>query len=171
MRIYRLELGEDHPDTQTALNLVATLHADLGDQVEAAAALERSIESTMRVLGPDHPRLAGKQTNLAIVYGRLGRLEEARRLFEDTLRIYREKLGDAAVTLSAAANLAWIRGLQGELDSAEEGFRVAVEGLTRLDATIELRTALVDWAELLRKNGREAEAVELERRIAALDER
>jgi tetratricopeptide (TPR) repeat protein len=48
-------LGEEHPDTATSLNNLATLYQDQGKYAEAEPLLVRALAICERVLGKAHP--------------------------------------------------------------------------------------------------------------------
>jgi hypothetical protein len=57
-------LGEEHPDTATSLNDLATLHARRGDDTRATPLYKRALAIRERVLGPDHPSTVRVRDNL-----------------------------------------------------------------------------------------------------------
>ncbi|MGW1847427.1 tetratricopeptide repeat protein, partial [Streptomyces sp. NPDC001966] len=57
-------LGEDHHDTLTTRNNLATMRGRTGDAAGAAQALADLLDHTVRVLGEDHPRARMVRHNL-----------------------------------------------------------------------------------------------------------
>jgi hypothetical protein len=118
---WRQTLGEDHPHTLTAANILATCHGDAGNYAIARELSEDVMARRRRVLGEDHPdtlRLAG---DLAIDLRVLGEVEAARELNEDTLARLRRVLGDDHPdTLTSANNLAADLRVLGEVEAARE---------------------------------------------------
>lgn len=82
MRLRRLVLGEDHPDTlESATNLAINLYA-LGHHEQARQLQQDTLTSRRRVLGDDHPRTMASARNLAAGLRALGRDDEANQLEE-----------------------------------------------------------------------------------------
>ena len=48
-------LGEDHPQTLTARNNLASAYQLAGDLARAIPLYEHSLAGSVRILGPDHP--------------------------------------------------------------------------------------------------------------------
>ncbi|MGH3883086.1 MAG: tetratricopeptide repeat protein [Pseudonocardiaceae bacterium] len=95
--------GEDHPDTlSSANNLASNLYA-LGQYKQARQLHEDTLTRDRRILGEDHPHALSSANNLAIDLDALGEHQQARQLHEDTLTRRRRILGeDHPHTLSSA---------------------------------------------------------------------
>ena len=63
----RRVLGEEHPDTLTSLNNLATLLQDMGELPEARRITEQELAVCRRVLGEEHPDTLTSLNNLAQV--------------------------------------------------------------------------------------------------------
>ncbi|MGH3886156.1 MAG: FxSxx-COOH system tetratricopeptide repeat protein [Pseudonocardiaceae bacterium] len=107
LRLRRLVLGEDHPDTLTSANNLALNLSALGQYEQARHLDEDTLTRRRRILGEDHPDTLTSANNLAIRLSELGQHEQARHLDEDTLTRRRRVLGeDHPDTLTSANNLA-----------------------------------------------------------------
>jgi len=77
-------------------------------------------ERQRSALGPEHPTTLASANNLAAVYERTGRLDEAEELQKTVLDAKRRVLGpNHPETLSSMHNLALINTARGHLDEAE----------------------------------------------------
>ena len=80
-------LGEEHPDTLTAMgNLAVSLRA-LGEKQAARALLEKVVEGSQRVLGAEHPDTLMAMDNLAVSLQALGEEQAARALLEKVTQV------------------------------------------------------------------------------------
>lgn len=122
--ISREDLGDEDPNTLTAMsNLSGTLH-DQGDLPGARAVLEHVLAARRRMRGETHPETLSTMLNLAGVLHAQGDLPAARALQEEALDTERRVRGDAhPATLTAMGGLAEILHSQGNLPEA----RVLVE--------------------------------------------
>ena len=76
-------LGDDHPDTLTAMGNLASTYWQQGRTGEAAALGEEVLQKRRRILGDDHPHTLTSMNNLASTYRRQGRTGEAAALGEE----------------------------------------------------------------------------------------
>lgn len=60
-----------------AMNEIAMVHEALGNYLEAEPMLEELLQRRRESLGPDHDNVIDTEINLAIVYRRIGKLEQA----------------------------------------------------------------------------------------------
>jgi tetratricopeptide (TPR) repeat protein len=115
----RRVLGDEHPDTLTAMNNLAATRRALGDLDGARELYEQALAGCRRVLGDEHPDTLTATNNLAAARGGLGDLDGARKLHEQALAGRRRILGDDhPATLGSMHNLAAIRHHLGDLDGA-----------------------------------------------------
>jgi tetratricopeptide (TPR) repeat protein len=84
--------GDDHPDTLSRKMSLAIDGWKAGHWLAALSLNERVLESQIRVCGLDDDRTVGTMHNLAIRYTQLGRLPEARALYDMILPYCRVKL-------------------------------------------------------------------------------
>jgi Tetratricopeptide repeat/TIR domain len=114
-------LGEEHPDTLTAMNnLAETLRAQ-GDRAGARELHERVLEARGRLLGDEHPATLLSMHNLASTLKAQGDLAGARELQEQVLEARGRLLGEEHPdTLTAMNNLAETLWAQGDGAGARE---------------------------------------------------
>ncbi|KAJ7617831.1 hypothetical protein FB45DRAFT_1007550 [Roridomyces roridus] len=107
-------LGEDHPDTLSAMANLALTYQQLGWYREAEPLQISVLERRQKFLGEDHPDTLSAMANLAGTYGQLGRYREA------VLKRRQKLLGeDHPHMLLAMANLAATCRLLGRYQEAE----------------------------------------------------
>jgi hypothetical protein len=118
---YGLALGDDHPDTLTAMHSLGQTRRYLGDLNGARDLLEQTLAARRRVLGDDHPDTLTTMSYLGEVRRALGDLLGARKLHEQTLAARRRVLGDDhRDTLISMNDLASTRRDLGDLHGARE---------------------------------------------------
>jgi serine/threonine protein kinase/Tfp pilus assembly protein PilF len=89
---------------------------------------ERALEVDRRVLGDDHPRVAVRLNNLAIVAQNLGDLKLAETLFRDAIRRHERAYGDQhPETGTARGNYGLLLQREGRLAEAEPLLRNALD--------------------------------------------
>ena len=84
-------LGQEHPDTVTAMANLAWTYSDQGRWDDAQRLEERVLELREKLLGQEHPDTVTAMANLARTYSDQGRWDDAQRLEERVLEL-REKL-------------------------------------------------------------------------------
>ncbi|WP_146763045.1 tetratricopeptide repeat protein, partial [Micromonospora noduli] len=115
----RRVLGDDHPNTLTSVNNLASAYHSVGRVEEATTLFEQVLAERRRVLGDDHPSTLGSVNNLAGAYRSVGRVEEATTLFEQVLAERRRVLGDDhPSTLTSVNNLAGAYRSAGRVEEA-----------------------------------------------------
>jgi hypothetical protein len=67
-------LGDDHPQTLSSMNNLASIRQALGDLPEARELHEQALAGFRRVLGDDHPTTLNSMNDLAAVRRELGEL-------------------------------------------------------------------------------------------------
>jgi tetratricopeptide (TPR) repeat protein len=113
------ELGEDHPETLTSRNNLASAYQAAGDLARAIPLFEQNLTDQLRVLGEDHPDTLIFRNNLAAVYQLAGDLARAIPLFEQNLTDQLRVLGeDHPDTLTSRINLASAYQAAGDLARA-----------------------------------------------------
>jgi tetratricopeptide (TPR) repeat protein len=129
----RRVLGDDHPDTLTTMNNLATTRRSLGDLQGVQELLEQVLDASRRLLGPEHPDTLESMNKLAETRHDLGELDGARELHEQALAGRRRALGDDHPdTLESMNNLAETRHDLGDLDGARELHEQALAGCRRV---------------------------------------
>lgn len=116
------ELGEDNPDTLTAMQYLGHATADIGDAAEARRIAEDTLARRRRTLGSDAPQTLQSANDLAVILNRLGiSASQAREVYEDTLARRRRVLGDDHPdTLQSSLNLGIALLEYGELKEARQ---------------------------------------------------
>jgi tetratricopeptide (TPR) repeat protein len=148
---------EDSPLGLTALNnWAAVLEYGHGDHEQAARLLERVVATPRIRLRDRHPDLLRAKINLAVVYGRTGRLSDCEKLLEEALGEQRRMLSPGhPSTLSTLINLAQVKAALGDLGAAEalreERLAVLRESFA-VDAPV-LVAAVVQHGEWLLRRG------------------
>ncbi|MGH4008942.1 MAG: tetratricopeptide repeat protein, partial [Pseudonocardiaceae bacterium] len=124
----RAEHGEEHPDTLTNRNNLASVLRGLGRLEEAETEHRAVLQIRRRVLGEEHPDTLSNRNNLASVLGDLGRLEEAETEHRAVLQIQQRVLGEEhPATLTSRNNLANVLGDLGRLEEAETEHRAVLQ--------------------------------------------
>ena len=92
LEIQKRVLGDDHPETLTFMNNLASLYFAQGRYDEAEPLLLETLETQKRVLGDDHVETSLTVHNLACLYRDTNRLDKARLRFERVQRLWETKL-------------------------------------------------------------------------------
>jgi hypothetical protein len=126
-------LGEEHPDTITAMNNLASTLGDQGQLEEAAQMKKEVLEKMWRILGEEDPDTISAMSNLASTLGDQGQLEEAAQMKKEVLEKRRRILGEEDPdTISAMNNLALTLGEQGQLEEAAKMKKEVLEKRRRI---------------------------------------
>jgi serine/threonine-protein kinase len=116
-------LGPQHPDLSRALFTLGTTLYHMARYPEAEAVLRRGVAVARDALG-DHALTATALNNLGLVLMDWHGLDEAERVYTESMRISTEQLGpNHNSTLIAASNLACVHTRQGKLEQAEAELR------------------------------------------------
>ena len=100
-------LGENHPDTLTALHNLATSYSYLGDYKKALETENIVYNARKEILGDNHPDTLTSLANLAVFYSSLGDYKKALETENIVYNARKEILGDNHPdTLTSLANLA-----------------------------------------------------------------
>ena len=119
LEIYRRLFGENHPDTVTAMNNLATTLNAVGALAEARQLLEAAAVLHRRVHGSNHPDTPMTLSNLAGVLFAQGDLAGARSLQEQAVKEIGRLLGNRHNnTLTVMLNLSLTVQAQGDLPGA-----------------------------------------------------
>ena len=130
-------LGEEHPDTLTSMNnLASTLRAQ-GDYAGARRLQERVLEVRTRVLGEEHPDTLTSMHNLALTLSAQSDHSGARQLQDRVLEVMRSVHGEEHPdTLTAMNNLAATLWAEGDLKVPFDSFANVSPADARSSATI-----------------------------------
>jgi tetratricopeptide (TPR) repeat protein len=121
-------IGEEHTDTLTSTNDLATLLRDKGKYEQAEEMLRQALELRKTVLGQEHPDTLTSINNLATVMRYQGKVDQAEEMLRQALELREMVLGqEHPDTLTSMDNLATVRWSQGKYKQAEEMHRQALE--------------------------------------------
>jgi len=170
--IAKLEFGEEHERTATALNNLAGSYRANGRYDEAEPLYRQSLEIVRQALGEAHPNYAIHLNNLAGLLKATGRYDEAEPLYRQALEIDCKELGEAhpnyASDLNNLAELLRVTGRYGEADPL---YRQSLE-ITRKtlgEAHPTYASGQNNLAGLLQATGRYDEAEPLYRQALEID--
>jgi len=80
MEMRKRVLGQEHPDTLTCMNNLASIYRKQGRWKEAEGLQLQVVETRKRVLCQEHPATLTSMRNLAAIFRKQGRLKEAEEL-------------------------------------------------------------------------------------------
>lgn len=105
----RSSLGDDHPDTISALKALATAYLEQDELEEAMPLLRESLEKTKRIHGEEHPDTIKALRNCAIILGQQEKFTEAEPFLRELLIKQTKLLGDThADTLETMSLLGFV---------------------------------------------------------------
>ena len=167
---------KDDPRLEPRLYDVALTLEALRRGVEAEPLLKRTLRISESRKGPPGPGsgpgkdVAERLRDLAQLYQSLGRLDDAEPLYRRMLAMEEETLAsDPLAQVPFFQSLALFEEARDRLSDAEGLYRRAVTILDAQRVTdIRLENLLANYAHLLRRQGRDAEADELDRRAEAV---
>ena len=114
-------MGDDHPDTLSAMHALALTYQAQGRNADAAEMQEQVLKKGRKILGDDHPDTLSAMHALALTYQAQGRNADAAEMQEQVLKKGRKILGDDHPdTLSAMHALALTYQAQGRNADAAE---------------------------------------------------
>jgi eukaryotic-like serine/threonine-protein kinase len=143
-------------DVSALLDDLAQVYADEQQWPLAKQTYERALEIDRRILGNDHPRVAMRLNNLAVVAQHIGDLKLAETLFRDAIRRDERAYGDQHPETGAArGNYGLLLQREGRLAEAEPFLRSALEVQLKLYGPDSYNTgyARVSLAMLLHDEG------------------
>jgi eukaryotic-like serine/threonine-protein kinase len=115
-------------DVSAVLDDLATVYTREQQWALAKQTYERSLETDRRVLGDDHPRVAKRLNNLAIVAQNMGDLPRAERLYRESIRLHERIYGERhPETAAVKGNLGLLLQREGRLAEAEPLLRGALD--------------------------------------------
>jgi serine/threonine protein kinase/Tfp pilus assembly protein PilF len=148
--------GAPSTDVSALLDDLAQVYADEQQWILAKQTYERALEIDRRVLGDDHPRVAMRLNNLAIVAQNIGDLKVAEALYRDAIRRDERAYGDQHPETGAArGNYGLLLQREGRLAEAEPLLRSALDVVLKLDGPDNYKVAYarVSLAMLLHDEG------------------
>ncbi|MGB6296904.1 MAG: tetratricopeptide repeat protein [Rivularia sp. (in: cyanobacteria)] len=157
----RSRLGENHPDTASSLNNLASLYKSQGKYEQAEPLYIQALELRKQLLGENHPHTASSLNNLASLYDSQGKYEEAEPLYIQALELRKQLLGENHPhTATSLNNLALLYKSQGKYEEAEPLYIQALQLRKQLlgENHPDTATSLNDLALLYENQGRYSEA-------------
>jgi serine/threonine protein kinase/Tfp pilus assembly protein PilF len=129
----RRVLGEEHPDTLTAMNNMGFLLQGQGKLDQAEPYFREALEKRRRVLGEEHPDTLISINNMGFLLQDQGKLDQAELYYREALEKRRRVLGEEhPQTLNSINNMGRLLLAQGKLDQAEPYYREALEKRRRV---------------------------------------
>jgi len=126
--------GAPQIDVSAVLSDLAKVYVLEQQWILAKQTHERALEIDRRVLGDDHPRVAYRLNNLAIVAQNMGDLKLAETLYLDALKRFEHIYGERhPETASAEGNYGLLLQREGRLSEAEPLLRSALEARLSLN--------------------------------------
>jgi tetratricopeptide (TPR) repeat protein len=126
-------LGEEHPDTLSSMNGLASALRAQGDYAGAQKLQERVLEAMRRILGEDHANTLVLMNNLANTLSDQGDHAGAQKLQERVLKVRRRILGqEHPHTLSSMNNLANTLSDLGDYAGAQKLQEQVLKGRRRI---------------------------------------
>ena len=128
LEISLANFGEEHPDTATSYNNMASNLNEQGRYDEAETLFRKGLEIHQQVLGEEHPDTATSYNNMASNLNAQGRYEEAEPLCRRALEIRQRMLGEKHPdTADSYNNVAYNLNTQGRYEEAGPLFRKGFE--------------------------------------------
>jgi len=153
---------EDHPDRIEGLSNLGYVLLLAGERQEARGYLQAAVDAQVRTLGPDHWRVAGVRQSLGELERQEGRLDQARELLEQSLAIFdKPKKNTDPRGAEILVSLGLVEESQGRLAEAIDHLGRANNNYAHFPGEA-LRDVPTDYARVLRKAGRIAEAEKIE---------
>ena len=157
----REALGEDHPDTLSAIGGIGLLLHEMDRYREAEPYYREALAARRRVLGDLHPDTLVSIVNLGSLLYSTGRYEQAEPYYVEALGGQRRVLGnDDPDTLAAVSNMGALLSAAGKYDEARAHHEEALAGKRRVlgEDDPETLKAHNNLAAVLWRMGRHAEA-------------
>jgi tetratricopeptide (TPR) repeat protein len=165
--------GLENANTVEALTRLGDVQQGKGEYEKADATYRQALGLLVELDGPSAYLQSKLQTELAVVLGNLGEIDEAERLPRKTQELNESHFGHyhhtTARSVDLLANLLYRKG---DLTAAAEKFEIAAEIRRRVygDDDPSLAAILSRWAEMLRRTERTEEAETLYREALAIME-
>ncbi|MBA3612786.1 MAG: tetratricopeptide repeat protein [Nitrospirales bacterium] len=142
----RTNLGEEHPDTLTSMNNLASTLSHQGEYAGAVALQRTVLERRQRILGEEHPSTLTSMNNLALTLSDQGEYAGAVALQRLVLDLRQRQLGvDHPDTLTAMGILALTLFRQGEYVEARTLQISVLERTQRILGEEHPSTSLSAW--------------------------
>jgi tetratricopeptide (TPR) repeat protein len=161
-------LGEEHPDTLSAMASLAITYRKQGRWKKAEELQVKVMGAKLRVLSKEHPNTLTAMANLAATYRKQGRLKEAEELEVNVVEVRSRVLdGEHPDSLRAMVNLAATYWQQGRWKEAEELQVKAMDASPRVlgDEHPGTLSTMANLAVTYQIHGRRKEAEELKVKV------
>jgi eukaryotic-like serine/threonine-protein kinase len=163
------------PEVQAEMmRVISRIYGSLALYARAHELAQRSLDTRLRVLGPDDPKTLESMAQMATVLIYEGHYPEAEKLERQALAGERRVLGsDDPLTLETMDHLGVVRGHQGHYDEQEKLEREVIDlGSRRLGAENEqVLRAMANLGAALWDQARYSEAEQVDRQLLDLDRR
>ena len=156
------------------MNNLAELYRVQGRLTEAEPLYKQALEMIKRLLGEQHPNVAGSLNNLAELYRVQGRLKEAEPLYKQALEMIKRLLGEQHPNVANSLNnLALLYESQGRYSEAEPLYKQALQMRKRLlgEQHPNVAISLNNLARLYQSQGRLKEAESLHKQALEMRQR
>jgi len=150
--------GNDFP-TANALNNLAQIHREQHKYAEAEREHRQCLEITIALLGPSHPEVAITRGSLAMLYVRMGRLDDAKAQVLESLRITERTdplIPGRVVRIRHILSEVYLR--QGNVTESEEALKRAVEIARQTPNDPETPAVLDAYSSILQRSGKTEQA-------------
>lgn len=171
LKILERTLEPDHPDIASALNSLAWIYYWQGNYAGARRPAERALRILESMQNED--AIVRCLDTLANIKGAQGEYSEAEKLFKRVIDSFKRLRPDQPDVAIAIRGLAKLYTDQGRYTDAEPLFIQAI-GIQKQklgEVNSELARSLKEYASLLRKTHREAEAAELEKQAKVIKDK
>ncbi|KAK2605986.1 hypothetical protein QQS21_003612 [Conoideocrella luteorostrata] len=161
-------LGDEHPDTISAMGNLAITLGGQGKLDEAAQMQKEVLEKRKRILGDEHLDTISAMSNLAITLSKQGKLIQAAQMKKEVLEKRKRILGDEhPSTILAMGNLANTLGGQGKLDEAAQMQKEVLEKRKRVlgDEHLDTILAMSNLSTTLSKQGKLIQAAQMKKEV------
>jgi tetratricopeptide (TPR) repeat protein len=156
------------------MDVMGTVYSNLGLYPQARALLERAVEVSRTINGPQHPETLRAMGDLASVLVQQNQGRDAEKLQREVLEADRRILGsDHPDTLSALSGLASTLAMEGQLSEAEKLGREALAKQSRVLGLEDRQTiaTMDNLAAMLGEEGHFAESADLEKKTIDIETR
>lgn len=173
IELRKRQLGENHPNYATILNMLAMLHVSMGDYAKAEPLYKQAMTIWREALGEDHPSYGASLSNLAGLYDLMGDYAKAEPLYKQAREITRKAMGEEHPSyITILNNLAGLYRAMGNYAKVEPLCEQALEiwrkalGEDHPNCAESLRNLALLWAD----QGKHAEAHEFLGRAASIEQ-
>ncbi len=171
LAIYERVVGADHPDVGRTLSNLGVVYYQLGQYDQAEREYQRAEQILGKALGADHPNLASINLNLGEIAWRRGRLPDAETRLMRALAIWTPRVDPQFPGIATAEfDLGNVLRDMGRRREAETRYLHALEIRDAAfgASSSQVQEILVEYARLLRADGRGAEADRMDARVKAM---